>query len=117
MTGIAIVFALGYIPLLAGLACWWLEMLRLRARLGAVERRALAAQEEQEASLATLRRAVEGLAAQRHEQRTPPEMAMPLRAGLNLSKRSQALRLHRGAIHHSRLGSSSRFRCRRWNCC
>ncbi len=95
MTGIPVVFALGYTPLLAGLGCWCLEMLRLRARLKAVERRALAAEEEQEASLATLRRAVEGLAAQWREPRKPPEMAMPLRPGLNLSKRSQALRLHR----------------------
>ena len=98
MTGIPIVFALGYIPLLAGLGCWCLEMLRLRARLRAVERRALAAQEaqeEQEATLATLRRALEGLAAQWREPRATPEMAIPLRHGLNLSKRSQALRLHR----------------------
>ncbi len=95
MTPIPVVFALGYTPLLAGLACWCLEMLRLRARLGAVERRALAAQEEQEASLDTLRRAVEGLAAQWRERRASPEIAMPLRPGLNLSKRSQALRLHR----------------------
>ncbi len=94
MNGIPVIFALGYAPMLAGLACWCLEMLRLRARLGAVERRVLAAREEQDASLETLRRAVEGLAAQWREPRAA-EMAMPLRPGLNLSKRSQALRLHR----------------------
>jgi hypothetical protein len=94
MNGIPVIFALGYAPMLAGLACWCLEMLRLRARLGALERRVLAAREEQEASLETLRRTVEGLAAQWREPRVA-EMAMPLRPGLNLSKRSQALRLHR----------------------
>ena len=87
--------AVGFILLLTGLACWCLEMLRTRARLGAAERRATTTQEEQEMSLALLRRTVEGLEAQWREQRAPMVQAAPLRSGLNLSKRSQALRLHR----------------------
>jgi hypothetical protein len=95
VTPIQMALAFGFALLLAGLVCWWLEILRLRARLGAMERRAMATQEEQQTSLAGLRRSVEGLEAQWREQRAPAFEAAPLRAGLNLSKRSQALRLHR----------------------
>jgi hypothetical protein len=46
----------------------------------------------------SLRSALDGLAAQLHslqELPAPPQVAGPARAGLNLAKRSQALRLHR----------------------
>jgi hypothetical protein len=82
-------------------ACLGLSLLAfLRARAAPLEaaRDVRTAREEQEAALAAMRQVVDDLTAQVHDIRTQPAAAppaVPQRAALNLSKRSQALRMHR----------------------
>ena len=81
---------------LLGFAWCFLDLARLRRRLRHERAVVGTAREEQETSMAALRHAVEGLSAQWHEVRSPaPAAPPPVRGGLNLTKRSQALRLHR----------------------
>lgn len=93
------------LPVLSAAACalmilgfgWCcLALVRLHRLVRAERAGAQTARTEQEASLSALRQAVEGLAAQWREVHAPQQAPQAaVRNGLNLSKRSQALRLHR----------------------
>jgi hypothetical protein len=90
--------ALSFGLLVGSLGMSFLALARVRAVAQDAARDARAARQEQEAALAAMRQIVEDLAAQVHEIRMqPPPVPVPgtQRAALNLSKRSQALRLHR----------------------
>ena len=85
--------------LLAGsLGLSLLALARSRALAQQAARDARTAREEQESTLADVRQTMKDLAAQVQEIRMqPPAVPVPgtQRAALNLSKRSQALRMHR----------------------
>lgn len=75
-----------------------LALLRAKALVRETDQRAKAAQERCDAVLESLRENQNSLAAELRElrQQTPMTVAFtPLKAGLNLTKRSQALRMHR----------------------
>jgi DNA-binding NarL/FixJ family response regulator len=95
----AIIAAAGFCGLLlAGTAAGMLALFRVRALMESAERRALQAQREQEVGVVELHRRLEALAAAVEEMRalshfsTAPPAARP---GMNLNRRSQALRLYR----------------------
>ena len=71
---------------------------RAKAMMRAARESAAAAQAKLEADVKSMRETIEGLAAQVHEAQQQPRMipvpAVP-KPGMNLSKRSQALRMHR----------------------
>lgn len=96
MNGIPIALALACALLLAVTLWCCLGQWRQGALLRASERTALAAREEQERAVRELRQEVDRLAVDLRERQAaaPPEAPLP-RRGVNLSKRSQALRLHR----------------------
>ena len=85
--------------LLAGsLGLSLLALARSRALAQQSVQDARAAREERESALAAMRQTMEELAAQVHEVRMQPAAGpqpATQRAALNLSKRSQALRMHR----------------------
>jgi hypothetical protein len=83
---------------LVGMAVSYLALVRARALLAEIERRGGAGQEQWETTLAAMKQDLEALGAQVGEiERHPPATAAPafFRPGLNLSTRSQALRLFR----------------------
>ena len=81
---------------LAAVALSCLVLLRARTLVLAAERSALTARQENEAAMDALRERLEGLSGQINELRREPALAAGApRPGLNLSKRSQALRMHR----------------------
>ena len=83
---------------MAGMAVSFLALVRARALLAEVERRGGAGLEQWESALAAMKRDLEALGAQLGEiERHPPATAAPafFRPGMNLSTRSQALRLFR----------------------
>jgi len=83
--------------LLAGLAVSLWTLSRVRLWLRAVEKETAERRQAHDAALDELRRTADGLAAKIEEVRqqaaAPPQIAP--RSGLNLGKRSQALRMHR----------------------
>jgi hypothetical protein len=83
---------------LAGFAASLITLLTAHGLTRAVERRADTRRAEWEAALQTLRQETEACAKEiRHIRELPPApaAAFSLRPGFNLSKRSQALRMHR----------------------
>jgi hypothetical protein len=82
---------------LASLGLGLVVLSRAALLVAAAERRATATREEFQAALRSITETVEGLAAEIRElQRQPfPSFPAPPRSGFNLSKRSQALRMHR----------------------
>ncbi len=81
---------------LAAVALSCLVLLRARTLVLAAERSAHTARQENEAAMDALRERLEGLSGQINELRREPALAAGApRPGLNLSKRSQALRMHR----------------------
>jgi hypothetical protein len=84
--------------LVASLGMSFLALARARSLSREVAQDERSAREEQESALAAMRQTVDELTAQVHELRLQPAAAPaggPPRSGLNLSKRSQALRMHR----------------------
>jgi hypothetical protein len=92
VAGISAVFAVA--ALVAGLfAVWW-----TRAMVNAAETRAKAAAAQTEAAMHQWGQTIDSLSAQVRDmpqQGLPAAGPSPPRAGLNLSKRSQVLRMHR----------------------
>ncbi len=83
---------------LAGLAASFLALWRIKSLLRAAERMVSDARHPHEAAIGVLQQGLESLRSQVHEARQiAPGIHMPPapRAGFNLDKRSQALRLHR----------------------
>lgn len=83
---------------LAALALSFLALYRARALVCAAGERARTGQVQSQAALTALRESLDSLAAQLHDvQQQPPLMVVPAlpKSGFNLSKRSQALRMHR----------------------
>jgi hypothetical protein len=102
--------ALSFGLLVGSLGLSLLALVRARAVAQDTGRQARTAREEQEAALAAMRQIVDDLAAQVHEIRVQPA-AVPVpgaapRAALNLSKRSQALRMHRRGEAPQKIASS-----------
>jgi hypothetical protein len=90
--------ALSFGLLVGSLGLSLLALARTRALAQQATRDARVAREEQESEMAAMRQTMEELAAQVQEIRIqPPAVPQPgtQRAALNLSKRSQALRMHR----------------------
>jgi hypothetical protein len=81
---------------LSAIALSFLVLLRARTMIAAAQRNADEIRQENEAALGALRERIEGLHGQINDfRREPAAGAAPPRLGLNLSKRSQALRMHR----------------------
>lgn len=96
MTGMAVVAAVLFGLVIAGLGVSFLALLRTQALAKSIEVRSRVARDEQEFALGALRERLDALAARMEEIRIVPHAsAPPLRRGLNLSRRSQALRMHR----------------------
>ena len=98
MNGLIIAMAALSGFVLAGLGLSFLAVFRAGSAVKRGERRARSVWEAQQTGLESLRQVVDGLAVQLHEVRAQPHPALPYaapRGGLNLSRRSQALRLHR----------------------
>jgi hypothetical protein len=97
MNGMVIVAAGFCGLLLAGTAASLLALVRVRWLAQAADRRARLAEAEQDTALADFRRSLDALAAQFEEMRALPHIAPPTaaRPGMNLSRRSHALRLYR----------------------
>lgn len=93
MVGFAILTGL----VLAGVALGLWTLLRVQVWIKAAAKKAAAAQEVSDSALTSLRLTTEGLAAKIEEvkQQAAPASQIAPRAGLNLGKRSQALRMHR----------------------
>jgi hypothetical protein len=84
--------------LVGSLAMSFLALARVRSLAQDSVRDARLAREERDAALAAIRQTVDDLAGQVHEVQMQPQAAPAAggqRAALNLSKRSQALRMHR----------------------
>jgi hypothetical protein len=96
----AIIYPLAAIGATSGAVLFFI----LRSRLKALERRVLEAQEAAEADVGALRQAFSKLAEDADdlmEAARIPAGTAPVRNGLNLSRRSQALRMHRrGEMPH-----------------
>jgi hypothetical protein len=91
---LAILFGL----VLATVGLSFVALFRAKALVRDAEQRAKAGQERCEAVLESLRESQNSLAAELREIRQQPPItavSTPLKAGLNLTKRSQALRMHR----------------------
>jgi hypothetical protein len=91
---------------LVGMSLSFLALVRARASLGEVERRGSAGLKQWETTLQAMRRDLSALGAQLGDiQQHPPVMAAPapFRPGLNLSTRSQALRLYRAGAPPDRI--------------
>lgn len=100
---LAVVSALG----LGGLLFAFLVLDRARTLVSAAERRARATQEESEAALRSVREAIDTLAAEVRQMEQQTAAAPPLpRPGLNLSKRSQALRMYRRGESREQIAAS-----------
>jgi hypothetical protein len=98
MTQIALPFAMLSGLMLAGLAASLLGVFWMQRAVRAAAYRAETRHAGSEAAIEAVRNEVEACARQLHEIRQdPPKTAAPSfpRSGLNLSKRSQALRMHR----------------------
>jgi hypothetical protein len=83
---------------LAAVAASLFAIFRAHILVHVTERRAQAGVEESEAAIRTLRVALDGLSEELQEVRQQPQVVMASatpKPGLNLSKRSQALRMHR----------------------
>jgi len=83
---------------MAGVALSLLGLCRTRDEVHAARRNAAAGQEACLAALMSMRAGLDGLASQIQDMRQQPTIAPvppPPKPGLNLSKRSQALRMHR----------------------
>lgn len=83
---------------LAGVGLSFLALFQTKFTVRVLERRAQARQAQLEAAMATAQQSVYGLAAEiREMQQHPPATVLPAipKPGLNLIKRSQALRMHR----------------------
>jgi hypothetical protein len=93
----ALPLAILYGFVLAGLAASLLAVFCARRLVRGAERRDRSVTERNEAALDAMRRDVAALAERLEEARSRVEAAAPvaLRPGFNLSKRSQALRMHR----------------------
>ena len=90
--------ALSFGLLVGSLGLSLLALARTRALAQQATQDARVAREEQESALAAMRQTMQEMAAQIHEVRMQPAAAPQpgtQRAALNLSKRSQALRMHR----------------------
>jgi hypothetical protein len=84
--------------ILAAVALSFIALTRAKTLIRASDHRAMAAQQRSQDTLTVLQDSLNSLAAEMQEIRhQPPLMVAPssLRPGLNLSKRSQALRMHR----------------------
>lgn len=99
MNSLMIPFAVLFGLVLGGVALSLFALYRAKAMVCAVEQRAAAERQQSLDECKELHRALENIGAQLLElRRAPaPEAAMPAlpKASLNLSKRSQALRMHR----------------------
>jgi hypothetical protein len=81
---------------LGSIALSLLVLWRTRLLLAAARKHSDSARQENEAALEALRERIEGLCGQINDlRREPAATGNVLRPGLNLSKRSQALRMHR----------------------
>jgi hypothetical protein len=90
--------ALTFGMMVASLGMSYVALVRARALARDNSHNDRSAFREQEAAIAAIRQIVDDLSAQVHELRVQPAAAAAAgtqRAALNLSKRSQALRLHR----------------------
>ena len=83
--------------LLAGAAAGFLALFRVRGLMEMAERRTRQAQRKHEGGILELQQRLDGLAAQVEEMRSLSHLTAPPAAkpGMNLSRRSQALRLFR----------------------
>ena len=98
MNWLGLAFAILCSLALAGVGLSFLAIFHAASSVQAAESRAKANQAQLEAALETARRSLEGIAAELHEVQQQPQAAIvPFepRSGLNLSKRSQALRMSR----------------------
>ena len=104
----AVVCSLG----LAGVGLSFLAFVQAKTSAGMVERRTRARQEKLEAAIEAAKQTVTGLASQvqdiqDHRQQAPITALPPMpKNGLNLSKRSQALRMHRLGESPDKIASS-----------
>lgn len=83
---------------LAGVGLSLLALFQTKSTVRVLEGRAQARQKQLEVAVVTAQESVHGLAAEvREMQQHPPATVLPAmpKPGLNLSKRSQALRMHR----------------------
>ena len=84
---------------LGGVALSLFALYRAKAMVQAAEQRAAAQRQHSSEEFGELQRAVESMSVQMLEFRREPAPVAPMaaqpKAGLNLSKRSQALRMHR----------------------
>ena len=99
MNSLMIPFAVLYGLVLGGVALSLFALYRAKTMVRAMEQRAAAERKQVSEESKELQRAVESMGAQLLELRREPvpaaTMAAQPKAGLNLSKRSQALRMHR----------------------
>ena len=80
---------------LGSIAFSYVVLLRARTLIAAAEKRFMEIRQENAASLEAIRERVETLSGQLNDLRREPAVHGRVRPGLNLSKRSQALRMHR----------------------
>jgi len=80
---------------LGAIALSFVVLMRARMLIAAAEKKSDESRRENEAALDAMRERLEGLCGQLNDLRREPAGAGTVRPGLNLSKRSQALRMHR----------------------
>ena len=109
----ALPFALLYGFVLAGLAASLLAVFCAKRLVRGAESRDRALAESSEAALEAMRRDLAALAERLEEVRSCAESAAPpaLRPGFNLSKRSQALRMHRRGDAPARIAAALAVPC------
>ena len=94
---------------LAGVALSLLAVFQVRSVARALERRTQAGHDLLAAALDATRKSLDSVAAEvRDIQAQPPAAVMPAmpRSGLNLTKRSQALRMHRRGVSPSQIATA-----------
>jgi Flp pilus assembly protein TadB len=80
---------------LGAIALSFVVLMRARMLIAAAEKKSDESRRENEVALDAMRERLEGLCGQLNDLRREPAGAGIVRPGLNLSKRSQALRMHR----------------------
>ena len=95
MTQFALSIAVLYWLSLAGVALGVYAIFRTRGRLHAAEKAAAVRGALYEAAMEELRKQFEASVRQLRDTEQPPPLPAPPKPGLNLTKRSQALRMHR----------------------
>lgn len=80
---------------LGSIAFSYVILLRARTLIAAAEKQSAATLQQNEATLEAIRERIETLSGQINDLRREPAVQGRFRPGFNLSKRSQALRMHR----------------------